>query len=343
MSAPLKAAVIGVGSMGRNHARVYTELGETTLVAVSDAHLATAQTVAAKYGVNAYADYQEMLAREKPDIVTIAVPTRLHREVAGIAMEAGAHVLVEKPIAATVEEGQALIACARACNRRLTVGHIVRFNPAIQALKEHLDAGELGQLFQIVCRRVGPFPSRIQDVGVVVDLAPHDLDVMRFLSGAEPIRVYAETQQKIHTDHEDLLTALLRFDNGLTGMLEINWLTPLKVREITVLGELGMFLVNDLTQDLYFYENAEATGDGWNQLNVLKGVSEGKMIRFPLRRYEPLRAELEAFAKAVLNDAPTAVCGEDGLAALQLALALIESNAKHTAIEIENGAHCITA
>lgn len=334
MSRSLKAAVIGVGSMGRNHARVYTELGDTALVAVSDANLATAQSIATKHGVLAYADYQEMLTREKPDIVTVAVPTRLHREVASAAMEAGAHVLVEKPIAATVEEGRALIARAHALKRHLTVGHIVRFNPAIQALKEHLDAGELGQLFQIVCRRVGPFPSRIQDVGVVVDLAPHDLDVMRFISNAEPVRVYAETQQKIHTDHEDLLTALLRFDNGITGMLEINWLTPLKVREITVLGELGMFLVNDLTQDLYFYENAGATGDGWNQLNVLKGVSEGKMIRFPLRRYEPLRAELEAFAKAVLNDTPVAVCGEDGLAALRLALALIESNRKHQIIEI---------
>ncbi len=340
MSGSLKAAVIGVGSMGRNHARVYTELSETTLVAVSDANLATAQSVAARYGVKAYADYQELLAREKPDIVTIAVPTRLHREVACTTMEAGANVLIEKPIAATVEEGQALIARARALNRRLTVGHIVRFNPAIQALKEHLDAGELGQLFQIVCRRVGPFPSRIQDVGVVVDLAPHDLDVMRFISGAEPVRVYAETQQKIHTDHEDLLTALLRFDSGVTGMLEINWLTPLKVREITVLGEHGLFLVNDLTQDLYFYENAEASGDGWNHLNVLKGVTEGKMIRFPLRRYEPLRAELETFAKAVLNDAPVAVDGEDGLAALRLALALIASNAKHTVVEIEHSTSC---
>lgn len=334
MSASLKAAVIGVGSMGRNHVRVYTELGETTLVAVSDANLATAQSVAAKHGVKAYADYQELLTREKPDIVTIAVPTRLHYEVACTAMEAGANVLVEKPIATTIKEGEALIERAHTLKRHLTVGHIVRFNPAIQALKEHLDAGELGQLFQIVCRRVGPFPSRIQDVGVVVDLAPHDLDVMRFISGAEPIRVYAETQQKIHTEHEDLLTALLRFDNGITGMLEINWLTPLKVREITVLGEHGLFLVNDLTQDLYFYENAEASGDGWNHLNVLKGVSEGKMIRFPLRRYEPLRAELEAFAKAVLNNAPVSVCGEDGLAALRLALALIESNAKHTAINI---------
>lgn len=335
MSAALKAAVIGVGSMGRHHARVYTEIDDVALVGVADANLATAQSIAAKHGATAYGDYEKMLKREKPDLVTIAVPTRLHRDVAIKVMDAGADVLVEKPIAATVEEGQALIDHAKACKRHLTVGHIVRFNPAIQSLKDHLEAGELGQIFKIVCRRVGPFPTRVQDVGVVIDLAPHDLDVMRFISGAEPIRVYAETQQQVHTDHEDSLAALLRFNNGITGMLEINWLTPIKIREVTVLGEQGMFLTNDL-QELYFYENAEASGEGWNHLNMLKGVSEGKMTRYPVRTYEPLRAELEAFVKAVLNNTPVTVCGEDGLAALRLALALIESNAKHKAIEIKH-------
>lgn len=336
MSATLKAAVIGVGSMGRHHARVYTELSQTTLVAVADAVPETGQRIATRYGVPAYTDYEELLTREQPDIVTVAVPTGYHREVAGRAMELGAHVLVEKPIAATVAAGQALIDQAKALQRHLMVGHIVRFNPALQALKSHLDAGELGQIFQIVCRRVGPFPARVRDVGVVVDLAPHDLDVMRFLSGAEPVRVYAETQRKIHTAHEDLLTALLRFDNGVTGMLEINWLTPLKVREITVLGEHGMFKVNDLTQDLYFYENAEANGMLWNTLSMLKGVSEGKMIRYPLQRYEPLRAELAAFADAVVAGTPTPVSGADGLAALRLALALVESSQLQQIIKIDN-------
>ena len=334
MSAKLKAAVIGVGSMGRHHARVYTELAQTTLVAVADAAPETGQNIAAKYGATAYPDYEAMLVQEKPDIVTVAVPTRYHREVAGRAMELGAHVLVEKPIAATVEEGQALIDQAQALKRHLMVGHIVRFNSAIQALKAHLDAGELGKIFQIVCRRVGPFPARIRDVGVVVDLAPHDLDVMRFISGDEPVRVFAETEQQIHTAHEDSLTALLRFRGGITGMLEINWLTPTKVRETAVLGEHGMFIVNDLTQDLYFYENAEANAHTWGALSVLKGVSEGQMVRYPLRRYEPLKAELEAFAQAVLDDTPVPVSGEDGLAALRLALALVQSGNQHQVIEV---------
>jgi len=321
----LKAAVIGVGSMGRHHARVYSELGQTTLVGIADAVEEIGKRVASLYNVPAYTDYHEMLEREKPDVVPVAVPTGLHAAVAQEVMEAGAHVLVEKPIAASVAEGEALIRCAKACNRHFMVGHIVRFNPAMQALKMHLEAGELGRIFQIVCRRVGPFPTRIQDVGVVIDLSPHDLDVMRFVTGDEPVTVFAETEKQLHTAHEDLVMALLRFRSGIAGMLEINWLTPVKVREMTVLGERGMFRVDDLNQDLYFHENAQANGEGWNALSVMKGVSEGRMIRYPLQRYEPLKAELEAFANAVINDQPVPVSGEDGLMALRVALALVES------------------
>jgi len=330
----LKAAVIGVGAMGQHHARVYTQIAQTRLVGIADASADTGARIAGQYNVPAYTDYQALLDKEQPDIVSVAVPTRYHQEVASMALEAGANVLVEKPIAATVEEGQALIAHAEALGRQLMVGHIVRFSPVIQALKAHLAAGELGRIFQIACRRVGPFPARVRDVGVIVDLAPHDLDVMRFISEDEPIRVYAETERQINTAHEDLFTAQLRFRTGFTGFLEINWLTPLKVREVLVLGELGMFCADDLTQDLFFYENAEANGQDWNHLSMLKGVSEGRMTRYPIKHYEPLRAELEAFADAVLNQTPVPVSGADGLAALRLALALVESGATHQVLEV---------
>ncbi|NBD36481.1 MAG: Gfo/Idh/MocA family oxidoreductase [Chloroflexi bacterium] len=325
MTAPLKAAVIGVGSMGRHHARVYTQISQTTLVGVADADAATAERIGAQYSVPTYTDYEALLTEEKPDIVTVAVPTRYHHDVATHAMEAGADLLIEKPIAATVAEGQALIDRANALGRNLMVGHILRFSPVIQALKQHITQGDLGKIFQVACRRVGPFPVRIQDVGVVVDLAPHDLDVMRFITGAEPIRLFAEIEQQVHTDHEDLVSALIRFDNGITGTLEINWLTPRKVREVTILGECGMFLADDLTQDLFFYENAAASELEWNHLSILRGVSEGKMIRYPIQRGEPLRAELEAFANAVLAGDPMPVTGKDGLSALQLALSLVKS------------------
>jgi UDP-N-acetylglucosamine 3-dehydrogenase len=330
----IRTAVIGVGSMGKNHARVYTELPDVELVSVADADAEIAGAVGKRLGVKAYQDYQEMLSTEHPEAVSIAVPTALHMEVAMAAMQAGADILIEKPIAATVDEAKFLIEQASVSGRKLMVGHIARFNPAIQVLKQKLEAGALGRIFQIICRRVGPFPARIRDVGVVVDLAPHDLDIMRYLTGLEPLRVYAETEQRIHTQHEDLMSGLLRFPDGVTGTLEINWLTPTKVREVLVLGERGLFRVDDLTQDLYFYENEQANGTLWPALQNLKGVSEGSMIRFALQRYEPLKAELQGFLKAVQQDLPVPVSGADGLAALRLALALVESGHSHQVIEV---------
>jgi len=330
----MKVAVIGVGSMGKNHARVYSELPEADLVAVTDVDQKMVTATAEKHGVRAYTNYREMLKKEKPDAVSVVVPIAMHEEVGMAALNAGAHVLMEKPIAATVEEGRRLIEKACAVKRQLMVGHIVRFNPAMQVLKQKLAGGDLGRIFQVFCRRAGPFPARIRDVGVVVDLAPHDVDVMRFLIGADPLRVYAETERRIHTDHEDLLWGLLRFPDGVVGSLEINWLTPTKIREVLVLGERGLFRIDDLTQDLYFYENAQINSELWSALKTLKGVSEGHMIRYAIERYEPLKAELQAFLSAVKENKPVPVSGEDGLKALRLALALVEAGQKHQVIEV---------
>lgn len=329
------AAVIGVGSMGKNHARVYSELANVELVAVSDSNLELAQAIAGKTGARPYSDYLQMLENECPDAVSIAVPTAGHEKVTLDVLESGADALVEKPITATIEEGKRVIERARQLHRKLMVGHIVRFNPAIQELKRRMDAGELGRIFQIACRRVGPFPARIRDVGVVIDLAPHDLDLMRYLTGMDPLRVYAETEQRIHTAHEDLLLSLLRFPGGITGTLEINWLTPTKVREVLVLGERGMFRVDDLTQDLYFYENAQVHGSTWPALETLKGVSEGSMTRFAFQRYEPLKAELQSFIEAIQADTEPPISGEDGLQALRLAQALVKSGKDHEIVTLE--------
>lgn len=330
----IKVAVIGVGSMGKNHARIYSELPDTRLVAVSDADAKTAESVAVRFSAHAYSDHRQMLENERPDAVSIAVPTALHESVAMDALEAGAHILVEKPITATLEEGKRLIKRATDLKRNLMVGHIVRFNPAMQTLKHKMQTNELGRIFQIFCRRAGPFPARIRDVGVVIDLATHDLDVMRFLTGLDPLRVYAEIEQRIHTEHEDLVFGMLRFPEGITGALEINWLTPTKVRETLVLGERGLFKVDDLTQDLYFYENEDVNSETWPALQNLKGVSEGQMVRYALQRYEPLKAELQAFLQAITTGGAMPVSGKDGLQALRLALALIESGHSHRVIEV---------
>jgi len=278
--------------------------------------------------------YQDLFEKEEPEAVSITVPTAEHEKVAAYALEKGAHVLVEKPIAATVEEGKRLIALADKLDRQLMVGHIIRFNPAMQSLKTRLENGDLGKIFQVFCRRAGPFPARIRDVGVVVDLAPHDVDIMRFLTGMNPIRVFAETEQQIHTDHEDLLFGLLRFPEGITGALEINWLTPTKMRETLVLGEKGLFRVDDLMQDLFFYENTQAVGELWSPFRAIRGVSEGSMTRFPIKRQEPLKAELAAFIDAIREGHKVPVTGQDGLEALRLSLALVESGKTHQVVEV---------
>lgn len=330
----MKVAVIGVGSMGINHLRVYTELADVDVVGVSDISTERLQMVANRFSVNTYTSYEELIEKEKPDAVSITVPTSDHEIVASFCLEHGAHLLVEKPIAATVEEGRRLIALAQKLNKQLMVGHIIRFNPAMQSLKQRLENGDVGKIFQVFCRRAGPFPARIRDVGVVVDLAPHDVDIMRFLTGLDPKRVYAETEQRIHTDHEDLLFGLLRFPGGITGALEINWLTPTKMRETLVLGEKGLFRVDDLMQDLYYYENPQAVGELWSPFRAVRSVSEGSMTRFSIKRQEPLKAELEAFVNAVKNGQSVPVTGQDGLEALRISLALVESGKTHRVIEV---------
>lgn len=329
----IRAAVIGAGAMGKQHARIYNELDRVELVAVADVDEAATKNTARRYKVAWYTDYRAMLDREKLDVVSIAVPTCLHHQVAFDVINRGVHLLVEKPIAGTAEEAQEIIDQAAERGVKLTIGHVERFNPAILELKRRLDKGELGRIFQIHARRLGPFPERVRDVGVVIDLATHDLDVMRYLTGSEVVRVYAETEQEIHTDHEDLLSGLVKFADGTIGVLNINWLTPTKIRELSVTGERGMFLADYLTQDLYYYENSYKDG-GWEMLGILRGVGEGNMIRLRIEKKEPLRAELESFVEAIIDDREPLVTGSDGLKTLTLAQWMVRSGQTNEAIRI---------
>ncbi|MDB5059486.1 MAG: oxidoreductase domain protein, partial [Chloroflexi bacterium] len=251
----LKAAVIGCGAMGRNHLRVLSELDGVELVAAADGDAARLDGLAKRFDVQTFSSHLELFEVVRPDFVVVAVPTLAHYQVVRDAMTQGIHTLVEKPIAASVEEAESLAALARNTGMLLAVGHIEHFNPAITELKRRLDAGELGRIFQAHIRRLGPFPARVRDVGVVLDLATHDIDVLRYLIGGSVQRVFAETEQNIHTAHEDMVNALLRFANGVAASLDINWLTPTKVRTLTLTGERGMFLVDYLMQDLTFYSN----------------------------------------------------------------------------------------
>ncbi|MBG7610057.1 MAG: Gfo/Idh/MocA family oxidoreductase [Anaerolineae bacterium] len=329
-------AVVGVGSMGRNHVRVYSEMPGVELVAVVDANAELANQVGRANHVPTFDNYVEMIEDTQPEAVSIVVPTSLHYQVAKDILELGCHVLVEKPIASTIEQAEDLVETAHQLGSVLMVGHIERYNPAIIELKRRLGENELGRIFQINARRLGPFPTRIQDVGVIMDLAPHDLDIMRYLVGGEVCRVHAETKRVLHETQDDMFAGLVRFEDGILGVLEINWLTPTKIRELSVTGERGMFRVNYITQDLYFYQNAEANGESWSPISLLRGVSEGMVVQYPIKKREPLRAELEAFISAVQEKSPHDGNGYDAQVALELVFALMNASASDNVNRVEH-------
>jgi UDP-N-acetylglucosamine 3-dehydrogenase len=318
-----RVALIGLGAMGRNHLRVLSEMEGVELAAVCDQDQGTVEAASRKYSVPGYSSLEQMLERERLDAAVIAVPTRFHAQAGLAALDHGLHVLIEKPIASSLEEGRQLVAAAKRANRVLAVGHIERFNPAVRELQRRLVAGEIGRIFQIQARRLGPFPSRIRDVGVVIDLGTHDVDVMHHLAASQVQRLYAETEQRIHTDHEDILNALLKFDSGVLGVLQVNWLTPTKIREVSVLGERGMFVCNYLTQELTQFKNAEIAGP--DARSKPRAVTEGEAVTFPITQAEPLKLELQSFLRAVKGEQAVEVDGEAGLRALHLALALVTS------------------
>ncbi len=325
----IRVAVVGAGSMGMNHLRVLKDFDEehVQLVGVAEPYEPHLERAVNRFHIVGYRDYRELIERESPHLVAVVVPTDMHFEVASFVLGCGISVLIEKPITSSVKEATALIELARVQHAKIAVGHIERFNPAVMQVKKHLVVGQLGQLFQMHARRLGPFPPRIRDVGVTLDLATHDIDVMRYLVDAEVEHVFSETGRRIHNKHEDMVLGVLRFSNSVIGMLDVNWLTPTKVRELSITGEKGMYLINYLTQDVFFYEN-DYTVNNWDALRTLTGVSEGTMTRLKVQKAEPLRLEYEDVIGAIRNDTLPTVTGEDGIGALSVALQLRNSGFK---------------
>lgn len=336
----MKVAVVGAGSMGLNHLRVLHDFpeDEVQMVGVAESHEPSLRRATSRFHIAGFTDYRRMLSEVSPDLVSVVVPTHAHFEVAAAALHAGCHVLIEKPITATLDEATALLELAAASRRKIAVGHVERFNPAVMELKRRIAAGSLGQIFSLHARRLGPFPPRIRDVGVILDLATHDLDVMRYLTAAEVEYVFAESQQQVHQTYEDLLLGLIRFRNRAIGVLDVNWLTPTKVRELSVTGERGMYLVNYLSQDLYYYEN-DYTTTTWDALRSLTGVSEGTMTRLKVQKAEPLRLEYEDVLAAVRSNTEPTVRGLDGLAVLHLAHQLIKATQSKEVIPCSTPIH----
>jgi UDP-N-acetylglucosamine 3-dehydrogenase len=324
----LAIGIIGLGRMGTYHLETWERIDGAQVVGVAEPNEAVARERIGRRPIAHFSDYRELIKRRDVDAVCITAPSQQHARIATEVIAAGKHLLVEKPIATTLEDGLRMAAAARSAGVKLMVGHVERFNPAVGKLAELIADGRIGNVFRVHATRVGPMPGRIQDAGVAIDLATHDLDIMQFVLGRDITRIYAEGAQCAHPSQEDMIACLLRFggDNGPMGVLDVNWLTPEKRREITVIGELGMLSASYLTQDVWFTESPSAP-TGWDELARIRGDAEGAALRFALRRVEPLKAELEAFADCIRNDTPEPISAYDGCRALIAALAVRDSAA----------------
>ena len=334
MSAELGIGVIGAGVMGGFHVETWEKIESGRVVAVADPDEDRARSRIGRRPIDWEADWRNLLARRDIDAVTIAAPSELHAEIGLAALAAGKHVLVEKPIATRLEDGLRLAAASRHHNRKLMVGHVERFNPAVGKVADLIHAGRIGRVFRVHATRVGPLPLRIRDAGVAIDLATHDLDLMQFVLRRDITSVYAEGTRFSHPTQEDMIACLLRFGtDGPFGLLDVNWLTPEKRRELTVIGEGGMLTASYITQDVWLTESAQAP-TAWEELAQMRGDAEGAAIRFALRKVEPLRAELEAFADCVMNDLPEPVGAADGCRALTAAIAVRDSAAHNRPVTL---------
>ena len=310
----LNVAVIGCGFWGKNHARIYNDLGDVSLVAVADVNEEAVKRIGETYSADQYLDPLEVFEREDVEAVSICTPTVTHAELALAAMEAGKHVLVEKPMTDTVTEAERLIRAAEKNGVHLAVGFVERFNPGVIEALRLVSEGEIGDVILARAHRVSRYPLRISDVGVVKDLAIHDIDIVRQLFDSEPETVYA-TAGKITHGFEDYANIILRFPGNRSAFIETNWLTPHKIRRLILTGSEGLITVEFITQEITVENN------------------ERRYQPF-LETREPLTLELEDFVQSVLNDTPPKASGEDGLMALRICEAALESAEKGQPIKI---------
>ncbi|QPZ39393.1 Gfo/Idh/MocA family protein [Paramicrobacterium chengjingii] len=320
MADNLRAGLLGIGMMGRHHARVLREVEGIDLVAVADP-AGDPHGVAGELTV--LPDVDALIAAGI-DMAVVAVPTRFHEGAALTLAAAGVHTFVEKPIAETVAAGRRMTEAFAQAGLVGAVGHIERFNPALQELRRRLSAGELGSVYQVATRRQGPFPARIADVGVGKDLATHDIDLTAWVTQSNYTRVFAQTAFKSGREHEDMIAVTGRLDSGAVVSHLVNWLSPMKERVTVVTGEKGAFVADTATGDLTFYANGTIPLE-WESVSAFRGVSEGDVTRYAFAKREPLRVEHEAFRDAVLGRPSDVVTMQQGLRALEVVEATLES------------------
>ncbi len=301
----LRAAVIGTGFWGKNQARVLSQLESAELVCVCDISEANAKAVGAEFHAPYYTSVDEVLARKDVDAVTICTPTITHKQIATQALLAGKHVLVEKPMTNTASEARELLSLARQQGLRLMPGHIERFNPATDCLKSLVDNGKLGAVTLLLARRVGRWPERIGDIGVVRDSAIHDIDLARYIFNDDVSSVHARIGSIRHTK-EDYAEIMLQFRKGGTAFIDANWLTPRKARTLIVTGSEATVQLDYLSQKVTVEDS-------------------DRSVKPHLEKKEPLRTELAHFAESVLNNHEFRVNGEDGLRAVEICEVVLQS------------------
>ena len=328
----LRAGLIGLGAMGRNHARVLNLLDGVDLVAIMD----PAPNAAGPAGVPVVSDLEQLLAKNI-DYAVVACPTGLHEEIGLRLAEAGVHALIEKPLAPSVEAAAKLADAFEKAGLVGAVGHIERYNPSLQSLRARLEAGELGDMYQVVTRRQGPFPGRIADVGVVMDLATHDIDLTAWVTGREYLNVAARTVSRSGRPHEDMVSAVATLRDGVVANHLVNWLSPFKERSTVITGERGSFVADTLTADLTFYANAATSTSEWEALRNFRGVAEGDMIRYAIPKREPLLVEHERFRDAVEGKESDIVTMRQGMRTVEVAEAVLRSAADGLSVEVTSG------
>ena len=328
--ANLRAGLIGLGMMGRHHARVLGSLDGVDLVGVADA----AGDVHGVAGGRPLVGSIEELIGLGLDYCVVALPTIYHEETALALAEAGVHTLIEKPVTHDTASARRVADAFDAKGLVGGVGHIERYNPALQSARARIEAGELGTVYQVVTRRQGPFPARIADVGVVKDLATHDIDLTAWVAQQPFAAVSARSAFRSGREYEDLVAATGQLADGTVTNHLVNWLSPLKERVTIITGDKGTFVADTLTADLTYFANGsvKVTRDAIAQF---RGVSEGDMVRYALAKPEPLRVEHEAFRDAALGKSARIVTLEQGMATLAVAEAMIESANSGRTVEMK--------
>lgn len=325
----INVAVIGLGYMGQNHTRILSGLENVSLVAICDIDEAKTNKIAKKYKVKPYKNFNTMILKEKLSAVFICLPTVFHFSSAMVAIKRKIAVFIEKPITANVKQANQLIKVSRLYKVPLTVGHIERFNPVVNEIKNRIKSKELGKLLKIHTRRFSPPGSRVNDVSVILDLATHDIDIVKYLIDQPIVRICAETEAFQHKE-TDIMSTLLRFKNGVIGVIEVSWLHPTKVRHLSVIGERGSYEADYLTQELFFYRQNNKTSKGYESPIQYNSAD---IIKIAFKAQEPLLIELKAFIDALMYRKKMPVTGEEGREALLIAEKISQSGSLHKIIK----------